>query len=43
MGCRKDIYLPLNDDIASVAFWYQQEPHVLFPELLKRDQLEISE
>ena len=36
-------YLPLNDDIASVAYWYQQEPHLLFPEILKKDQLEINE
>lgn len=27
-------YQPLADDIASVAFWYQTEPHVAFPELL---------
>ena len=26
-------YLPLEDDIASVAFWYQSEPHVKFPAL----------
>jgi hypothetical protein len=24
-------YQPLADDIASVAYWYQQEPHVPFP------------
>jgi len=24
-------YQPLADDIASVAYWYQSEPHVLFP------------
>jgi len=24
-------YRPLSDDIASVAYWYQQEPHVQFP------------
>jgi hypothetical protein len=24
-------YQPLADDIASVAFWYQREPHVEFP------------
>lgn len=34
-------YLPLQDDLASVAFWYQQEPHAPFPELPHRDQLEI--
>ncbi len=26
-------YRPLADDIASVAYWYQQEPHVKFPQL----------
>jgi len=25
-------YQPLADDIASVAYWYQQEPHAPFPE-----------
>jgi len=24
-------YEPLTDDIASVAYWYQREPHVPFP------------
>jgi Protein of unknown function (DUF2961) len=35
-------YLPLTDDIASVAFWYQTEPHVAFPALPAKDQLEIN-
>jgi hypothetical protein len=26
-------YQPLTDDIASVGFWYQTEPHAKFPEL----------
>ena len=26
-------YLPLEDDIASVAYWYQKEPHGKFPAL----------
>lgn len=26
-------YEPLTDDIASVAYWYQMEPHVAFPAL----------
>lgn len=26
-------YLQLEDDIASVAFWYQNEPHAKFPQL----------
>ena len=34
-------YLPLQDDIASVAYWYQQEPHTKFPKLPDRDHLEI--
>jgi hypothetical protein len=34
-------YLPLQDDIASVAFWYQTEPHVKFPTLPERDYLAI--
>jgi hypothetical protein len=34
-------YLPLQDDIASVAFWYQQEPHAPFPKLPGKDDLEI--
>ncbi len=33
-------YLPLQDDIASVAFWYQKEPHAKFPKLPSRDELE---
>jgi hypothetical protein len=33
-------YLPLDDDIASVAFWYQKEPHRKFPKLPSRDELE---
>lgn len=34
-------YLPLQDDIASVAFWYQTLPTAPFPELPARDFLEI--
>jgi hypothetical protein len=34
-------YLPLQDDIASVAYWYQSEPHTPFPALPTKDQLEI--
>ena len=32
-------YLPLKDDLSSVAFWYQTEPHTAFPELPDRDSL----
>jgi len=34
-------YLPLQDDIASVAFWYQQLPSAPFPKLPDRDALEV--
>ena len=37
----KGRYLPLQDDIASVAFWYQAEPHAPFPTLPDRDYLEV--
>ncbi len=35
-------YLPLRDDIASVAYWYQTEPHQGFPKLPAREMLEIN-
>lgn len=35
-------YLPLQDDIASVAYWYQMEPHQKFPALPNKDSLEIK-
>jgi len=35
-------YLPLRDDISSVAFWYQTEPHAAFPKLPDRDYLAIN-
>jgi hypothetical protein len=34
-------YLPLQDDIASVAYWYQSEPHTPFAQLGDRDALEV--
>ncbi|MDE2127041.1 MAG: DUF2961 domain-containing protein [Armatimonadetes bacterium] len=34
-------YLPLQDDIASLAVWYQREPHARFPTLPDRDGLEV--
>jgi hypothetical protein len=34
-------YHARQDDIASVAFWYQAEPHASFPELPGSDYLEI--
>jgi hypothetical protein len=36
------LYLPLQDDISSVAFWYQTEPHTPFPKLPSKDELEIN-
>jgi len=35
-------YLPLQDDIASVGYWYQQEPHAAFPALPGKDALELN-
>jgi len=35
-------YLPLEDDIASVAYWYQAEPHAKFPPLPAKDELAIT-
>ena len=34
-------YLPLQDDIASVAFWYQTLPATPFPPLPDKDGLEV--
>jgi len=34
-------YLPLQDDIASVAYWYQNLPSKPFPQLPARDYLEV--
>lgn len=35
-------YLPLEDDIASVAYWYQAEPHAAFPKLPAKADLVIE-
>jgi hypothetical protein len=35
-------YMPLSDDIASVAYWYQMEPHAPFPRFPVKDELEIE-
>jgi hypothetical protein len=35
-------YLPLQDDLASVAYWYQTEPHAPFPKFPDKDYLEIQ-
>lgn len=43
LGWRADgRYLPLQDDIASVVFWYQSEPHGEFPALPEKDKLEVN-
>ena len=34
-------YMPLQDDIASVAYWYQTLPTAKFPQFLDRDALEV--
>lgn len=34
-------YLPLQDDISSLAVWYQTEPHAPFPKLPDADYLEV--
>jgi hypothetical protein len=34
-------YLPLQDDLSSVAFWYQTEPHSAFPKLPDKESLKI--
>jgi hypothetical protein len=34
-------YLPRRDDIASVSYWYQTEPHNPFPKLPSKDELEV--
>lgn len=34
-------YMPLQDDIASVVYWYQTEPHAQFPALPTKDYLEV--
>jgi len=47
LGWRKDQktrhrrYLPLQDDISSVAYWYQTLPTAPFPKLPAKDYLEI--
>jgi hypothetical protein len=37
----KGRYLPLQDDIASTAFWYQTDPHAPFPALPDLNGLEV--
>jgi len=35
-------YLPLEDHLASVAYWYQTEPHQPFPELPAPEELRLD-
>ena len=43
LGWRKDgRYLPLQDDISSVSYWYQRQQCLTFPELPCADDLEIN-
>ncbi|MCL4693161.1 MAG: DUF2961 domain-containing protein [Candidatus Hydrogenedentes bacterium] len=35
-------YLPLEDDLAAVSYWYQMEPHAPFPALPEKDALVIK-
>ena len=42
LGWRRDgTYLPLQDDISSVGYWYQKEPHAPFPKLPDKEFLEV--
>jgi hypothetical protein len=42
LGCREGKrFLPLQDDIASVAYWYQTLPAAPFPVLPDKDYLEV--
>jgi len=43
LGWQKDgKYLQEEDDIASVAYWYQAEPHAAFPKLPDREALKVA-
>jgi hypothetical protein len=35
-------YLPQKSDIITVAYWYQREPHAIFPVLPSRDKIEVN-
>ena len=41
LGWGSNGYLPLQDDISSVAFWYQAEPHAEFTEFPGKQMLEV--
>ena len=42
MADKSGRYLPLKDDVASVAYWYQSEPHAPFPALPPLDVLKVG-
>jgi hypothetical protein len=42
MADKSGRYLPLKDDVASVAYWYQTEPHAPFPALPAADVLKVG-
>ena len=42
LGWRSEGYLPLQDDLASTAYWYQLEPHNPFPVLPSNEKLVIK-
>jgi len=42
MADKSGRYLPLKDDVASVAYWYQTEPHAPFPKLPMPEILKVS-
>lgn len=41
LGWRSTGYLPMQDDIASTAFWYQTEPHAPFPPMPPLYRVEV--
>jgi len=41
LGWGRGRYVPLQEDIASVAYWYQSLPHAPFPALPDRELLEV--
>ena len=42
MADKSGRYLPLKDDVASVAYWYQTEPHAPFPKLPMPEILKVG-
>lgn len=42
MADKSGRYLPLKDDVASVAYWYQAEPHASFPVLPSPEVLKVA-